>query len=119
MTEAQRNSQELDSNSTSTSFAMAQAEIGEWVSQFKEPYWPALATVSKMTEELGEVAKVLNNAYAPGQTGQVLDKEALTLEIGDILVLLTCLANAQEISLEEAWTKVMKKNKTRDLSRWK
>jgi len=96
-----------------------QAQIHSWVSQFKEPYWPPLAQISKLTEELGEVAYILNRAYGPGKPGAKVDKKKLAMEIGDILVLLVCLANAQGTSLDEAWRVVMKKNTTRDLSRWK
>lgn len=45
-------------------------------------------------------------------------KESLTVELGDLLFAIICMANAHGISLEEAITKTIDKYNMRDANRW-
>jgi len=100
------------------SFAEAQHEVDTWISQFKEGYFPPLAMMARLSEEVGEVARVLMHRYggktpkpgeAPGDPGE---------EIADTIFVLICLANSLGVDLDEAFQKVMEKYRSRDSERW-
>ena len=40
-----------------------QKEVDDWAKQFKEPYFPPLSRMAAMTEEVGEVARIVNRMY--------------------------------------------------------
>jgi NTP pyrophosphatase (non-canonical NTP hydrolase) len=43
------------------SFKDAPRDVDEWVKQFKTPYWPPLSILARITEEVGELSKELND----------------------------------------------------------
>jgi NTP pyrophosphatase (non-canonical NTP hydrolase) len=100
------------------SFAEAQQEVDAWISQFEEGYFPPLAMMARLTEEVGEVARVLMHRYG-GKTpkpGEALGDPGE--EIADTIFVLICLANSLEINLDEAFSKAMEKYRRRDSDRW-
>lgn len=40
-----------------------QKQVDNWVQQFKPAYWPPLSIQAQITEEAGELARILNNMY--------------------------------------------------------
>jgi NTP pyrophosphatase (non-canonical NTP hydrolase) len=95
-----------------------QTEVDEYISQFKEGYFSPLALTARMTEELGELAREVNNRYGE-KPKKVEEKEkAIEEELGDMLFVLICFANSLNIDLEEAHDLVMQKFSTRDKDRW-
>jgi NTP pyrophosphatase (non-canonical NTP hydrolase) len=44
-------------------FKEAQKEIDDWAQQHEEPYWSPLSELAALTEEVGEVARLLNHMY--------------------------------------------------------
>ena len=100
------------------SFAEAQKEVDAWISQFQEGYFPPLAMMARLTEEVGEVARVLMHRYGgktpkPGE--QAGDPGE---EIADTLFVLICLANSLGVNLDEAFARAMEKYRSRDSDRW-
>ncbi|TDL34750.1 nucleotide pyrophosphohydrolase [Jeotgalibacillus sp. S-D1] len=95
-----------------------QMEVDQYISQFKEGYFSPLAMIARMTEELGELAREVNHHY--GEKPKKTSEEDSTVEeeLGDLLFVLTCFANQQNIRLEDAHARVMKKFSTRDKDRW-
>lgn len=93
-----------------------QAEVESWIGQFATGYFPPLLMVARLAEETGEVARVV--AHSHGKTKKPSDPDDLALEIGDLLFVLTSLANSQGISLEAAFGKAMAKYAERDSERW-
>jgi NTP pyrophosphatase (non-canonical NTP hydrolase) len=95
-----------------------QKEVDAYIGQFKEGYFSPLAMLARLTEELGELAREVNHYYGekPKKTSE--EEKSMEQEIGDILFVLTCLANSLNIDLEESHDLVMKKFTTRDKDRW-
>lgn len=95
----------------------AQARVDEWISQFEEGYFPPLLNLARLTEEVGEVARVVSHQSGkkpkPGE--EVGD---LGLELADCLFVLICMANREGIDLEEKFRQVLDKYKIRDSERW-
>jgi NTP pyrophosphatase (non-canonical NTP hydrolase) len=98
--------------------AEAQAAVDAWISQFEEGYWPPLANLARLVEEVGELARELNHRYGakPKKPGEA-DAD-LALELADILFVLMALANEQGIDLDAAFQRVLEKYRVRDSERW-
>lgn len=96
----------------------AQKRVDAWISQFEEGYFPPLVQLARLTEELGELARAVSH-----QTGVKIPKKGETLhsveeEVGDMLFVLICFANANNINLENALLKNIEKIEKRDTHRW-
>jgi NTP pyrophosphatase (non-canonical NTP hydrolase) len=98
--------------------AEAQAAVDGWISQFEEGYWPPLANLARLTEEVGELARELNHRY--GHKPKKADEPAqdIGIELADIMFVLIAIANEQKIDLTAAFAQVMEKYRVRDAERW-
>lgn len=96
----------------------AQEAVDRWISRFDEGYWPPLANLARLTEEVGELARELNHRY--GSKPKKVDEPEgdLALELADILFVIITLANEQGIDLEDAFDRVLRKYESRDADRW-
>jgi len=99
-------------------FAPIQREVDEWISQFEEGYFPPLPMLARLTEEVGELSRVLMHRY-----GGKKPKEGEALgdvgeEIADAIFVLVCLANSLHIDLDAAFAQMMAKFRSRDATRW-
>ena len=100
------------------SIADAQKMVDTWIRQFEEGYWPPLSLMAALMEETGELAKEINSleGYKPKKSDEsTID---LTMELGDILFALICIANYYTIDLDGALQKVLRKYDSRDTDRW-
>ncbi|TSA87914.1 putative metal-dependent hydrolase [Deinococcus detaillensis] len=102
---------------TALSFAAASARVDAYVSQFKEGYFPPLLLLARLSEEVGEVARVLSheNGKTPKAGEDVGDLE---LELADALFVMLCMTNSRGLSLERGFERMMQKVETRDAQRW-
>ena len=96
----------------------AQARVDAWIGQFEEGYWPPLANLARLTEEVGELARLLNDRFGPKKKKAGEPEQDLGEELADILFVLLVIANEQKIDLEEALARVLEKYRTRDAERW-
>lgn len=96
----------------------AQAAVDAWISRFEEGYWPPLANLARLTEEVGELARELNHRYGAKPKKHTEPEGDLALELGDILFVLLTLANEQRIDLDDALARVLEKYRVRDADRW-
>lgn len=96
-----------------------QKEVDKWANQFEKPYFSPLSMMACITEEVGEVARVMNNLYGDKKKKTDEEEKHLVEEVGDLLFTIVCLANANNISLEEAIKQKFEKINTRDINRWK
>jgi NTP pyrophosphatase (non-canonical NTP hydrolase) len=96
----------------------AQRAVDRYIDQFAEGYWPPLANLARLVEEVGELARELNHRYGrkPKKAGE--PDQDLALELADILFVIIAIANEQKIDLEEAFGRVMQKYDVRDAGRW-
>lgn len=96
----------------------AQARVDDWISRFEEGYWPPLAILARLMEEVGELSREVNHRFgSKPKRGDEAPAE-LELEIADVLFVVISLANQQGIDLERAFARVMDKYEARDVGRW-
>ncbi|WP_412028342.1 nucleotide pyrophosphohydrolase [Deinococcus yunweiensis] len=101
----------------SLTFADASARVDAYISQFREGYFPPLLMLARLTEETGEIARVV--AHMNGKTPKAgEDVGDLELELADLLFVMVCMANERGLSLERGFERMMHKVETRDATRW-
>jgi len=95
-----------------------QKQVDDWVRQYKVPYWPVFEQLARLTEEVGELARLMNHKFGhkPKKAGE--DEQDLALELADILFVLLVIANEQGIDLDEALERTLAKYRMRDAERW-
>ena len=102
----------------SAGFKNAQKQVDNWVKQYKAGYWPPLDNLARLVEEVGEVARVLNHRFGSKPKKETEDEQDLGEELADVLFSVICIANSQNIDLDEAFEKVMAKCNGRDKDRF-
>ena len=96
----------------------AQARVDAYISQFEEGYWPPLSNLARLTEEVGELARLMNHRF--GHKPKKVDEpeQELALELADILFVLLVISNEQGIDLDDALHRTLEKYRVRDSGRW-
>ena len=97
----------------------AQEAVDRYIGQFAEGYWPPLTNLARLVEEVGELARELNDRFGQKTKKPGESEQDLALELADILFVLIALANEQRIDLEDAFRRVLDKYERRDADRWK
>jgi NTP pyrophosphatase (non-canonical NTP hydrolase) len=100
------------------SFRDAQQSVDRWVGQFEEGYFPPLANVARLAEEVGELAREVNHHFGPKTKKPDEQASSIPLELADILFVVICIANSQHIDLDDAFAQMMAKVTSRDAGRW-
>ena len=100
------------------SFKPVQREVDEWISQFEEGYFAPLPMLARVTEEVGELARVLMHHYGGKKPKAGEDPGDVGGEIADTIFVLVCLANSLDIDLDEKFGAMMQKFRERDATRW-
>lgn len=104
--------------SNDISLQLLQKKIDNYIGQFKEGYFPPFELLARMTEELGELSREVQDVYGQKKKKATESKNSIEEELGDLFFVLVCFANAQNIRLDEALLKVINKFETRDKDRW-
>lgn len=95
----------------------AQKQVDEWINTTGVRYFSELTNMAILTEEVGEVARLISRQYGD-QSFKESDKgKDLGDELADVLWVLICLANQTGINLTEAFQKNMEKKTKRDSQR--
>ncbi len=102
----------------SMTLAEAQGKVDRWVNSFEEGYWPPLAILARLVEEVGELAREVNHQFGSKPKRPDEAETSLELEVGDILFVLITFANQHGVRLDAALTKVLEKYRARDTTRW-
>ncbi|UOF89699.1 nucleotide pyrophosphohydrolase [Fodinisporobacter ferrooxydans] len=92
--------------------------VDRYISQYKEGYFQPMTLVVRLSEELGELAREVNHHYGEKPKKANEEEGSIGLELGDLLFVITCLANSLEIDLAESFRQVVHKFQTRDANRW-
>jgi NTP pyrophosphatase (non-canonical NTP hydrolase) len=100
------------------SFAPIQKEVDEWILQFAEGYFAPLPMLGRLTEEVGELARVLMHRYGGKKPKPGEPEGDAGEEIADAIFVLVCMANSMNIDLDEAFASMMAKYRQRDGERW-
>lgn len=95
----------------------AQRKVDEWIKTYGVRYFSELTNMAILTEEVGELARVISRTYGD-QSFKKSDKEYnLADEMADVMWVLMCLANQTGVNLTEAFEKNMQKKTDRDKTR--
>lgn len=95
----------------------AQQKVDEWIKTTGVRYFSELTNMAILTEEVGEVARLMSRQYGD-QSFKESDKEKnLSDELADVLWVLICIANQTGIDLTEALQKNFEKKNMRDADR--
>lgn len=96
----------------------AQERVDRWIARFEEGYWPPLAILARLMEEVGELSREVNHRFGSKPKRDDEAPAELELEIADVLFVIVSLANQQGVDLERAFDRVMDKYEARDAGRW-
>lgn len=96
----------------------AQQRVDAWISQFEEGYWPPLTNLARLTEEVGELARLMNHRFGHKVKRKDEPDQEMALELADILFVVIVIANEQGIDLEDALEQTLEKYRLRDSERW-
>jgi|TARA_B110000285_G_C15077110_1_gene591387 NTP pyrophosphatase (non-canonical NTP hydrolase) len=97
----------------------AQKTVDDWIKTVGVRYFNELTNMAQLTEEVGEVARIIARRYGE-QSEKESDKEKdLGEEFADVLFVLICLANQTGVDLTEAFNKRMDNKTKRDKDRHK
>lgn len=94
----------------------AQQLVDQWIKQYGVRYFSELTNMAILTEEVGELARVMARTYGD-QSFKTGEKANIGDEMADILWVLLCLANQTGINLEEEFRKNLEKKTKRDQTR--
>jgi NTP pyrophosphatase (non-canonical NTP hydrolase) len=96
----------------------AQEIVDQWIKTVGVRYFSELTNMALLTEEVGEVARIIARRYGDQVAKQGdLDKQ-LADELADVLWVLICIANQTGIDLEDALRRNIDKKLTRDKDRF-
>jgi NTP pyrophosphatase (non-canonical NTP hydrolase) len=96
----------------------AQASVDAWIKKYGIRYFNELTNMAILTEEVGEVARIISRRFGEQSPGIVTDeKENLADELADVLFVVICLANQTGIDLDEAFRHNLEKKTSRDFDR--
>ena len=96
-----------------------QSRTDDWIKTYGVRYFNELTNMALLTEEVGELARVIARKFGEQSSkANDLDK-SLEEEIGDVLFVLTCIANQTGIDLDKAIEKTLAKKTERDSERHK
>jgi NTP pyrophosphatase (non-canonical NTP hydrolase) len=92
----------------------AQQKVDNWIKTYGVRYFSPLTNMAVLTEEVGEVARIISRQYGE-QSFKPSDKDRnLADELSDVLWVVICLANQTGINLTEAFEKNLLKKTSRD-----
>jgi len=95
----------------------AQKRVDEWIQTVGVRYFNELTNMAMLTEEVGEVARIIARRYGEQSEKESDKAKNLGDEMADVLFVLICLANQTGIDLEEALERNLEKKSTRDAER--
>lgn len=94
----------------------AQKEVDRWIKTYGVRYFSELTNMAVLTEEVGELARVMARKYGD-QSFKQGEKDNLADEMADVLWVLICLANQTGVNLTEAFRQNLEKKTNRDKDR--
>src|ERR1700758_2747005 len=97
----------------------AQHKIDEWIKAHGVRYFNELTNMAILTEEVGEVARIMARRYGEQSEKESDKHKKLDEELADVLFVLICIANQTGIDLDKALQENLQKKTNRDFERHK
>jgi NTP pyrophosphatase (non-canonical NTP hydrolase) len=95
----------------------AQKMVDDWVNTLGVRYFNELTNMAILTEEVGEVARIMARKFGEQSNKKSDIKYELADELADVVFVLICIANQTGIDLEKAFIKNIDKKTNRDAQR--
>jgi NTP pyrophosphatase (non-canonical NTP hydrolase) len=97
----------------------AQQSVDKWINTTGVRYFSELTNMALLTEEVGEVARIISRTYGEQSFKKTDRDKNLADELADVMFVVICLANQTGIDLTEALKKNLEKKSVRDAVRHK
>lgn len=94
-----------------------QKEVDDWIKTVGVRYFNELTNMAMLTEEVGEVARIIARRYGEQSEKESDKNKDLGEELADVLFVTLCLANQTGTNLQEAFDRKMKVKTRRDSER--
>lgn len=94
-----------------------QQQVDEWIKTIGVRYFNELTNMAMLTEEVGEVARIIARRYGEQSEKESDKSKDLGEELADVLFVTLCLSNQTGVNLQEAFDKKMKVKTERDKDR--
>ncbi len=95
----------------------AQQMVDNWIKTIGVRYFSELTNMAILTEEVGELARIIARKYGDQSFKKSDEKYDLADEMADVMWVLICLANQTGVNLSNAFLKNMEKKTLRDIDR--
>ena len=100
-----------------TTIKEAQETVDQWIKTIGVRYFNELTNMAMLTEEVGEVARIIARRYGEQSEKESDKNKDLGDEMADVLFVLICLANQTGVDLTAALDKNLAKKTQRDATR--
>ena len=97
----------------------AQEQVDNWIKNHGVRYFNELTNMAQLTEEVGEVARIIARRYGEQSEKESDKNKDLGEELADVVFVVLCLANQTGINLQEAFDKKLNLKSERDKNRHK
>lgn len=104
-------------NTMDLSFKAYQKQVDDWVKTHGVRYFSELTNMAILTEEVGEVARLMARIYGEQSFKNREQAGSLADELADVLFVVTCIANQTGVDLTAAVEKNLEKKTNRDSRR--
>ena len=94
-----------------------QKKVDQWIKTTGVRYFSELTNMAILTEEVGEVARLMSRIYGDQSFKETDKQRKLSDELADVLWVVICIANQTGVDLTEALEKNFEKKNTRDAQR--
>ena len=94
-----------------------QKKVDDWIKKYGVRYFDELTNMAQLTEEVGEVARIISRVYGEQSIKKDEKINDLGEELADVLFVLICLANQTGIDLEKSFEEKLEKKSIRDKTR--
>ncbi len=112
-----RNTQHVPRNKEIMEIKILQNQVDEWIKTIGVRYFNELTNMAMLTEEVGEVARIIARRYGEQSEKESDKSKDLGEELADVLFVTLCLANQTGVDLQVAFDKKMKVKTERDFDR--
>ena len=112
-----RNTQHVPRNKEIMEIKILQNQVDEWIKTIGVRYFNELTNMAMLTEEVGEVARIIARRYGEQSEKESDKSKDLGEELADVLFVTLCLANQTGVDLQSAFDKKMKVKTERDFDR--
>ena len=97
----------------------SQKKVDDWIKKYGVRYFDIMTNMAILTEEVGEVARIISRKYGEQSTRKEDKSLNLSEELSDVLFVVFCIANQTNIDLQSEFDKKLIKKSVRDSVRHK